>query len=174
MKKLLTLAISLSFFATVFAINFAKTWTIKADYNIQFASKEASGIFKTFKGSIVFDDKNLASSKFDVVVDVNSINTGNGLQNKHAKGKDWFDATTYPSIKFVSTKIVKKDAGFETTGNLEMHGVKKEISIPFTFEKTGAEGVLKGKFEVNRNDYKIGTSKSVSEIIKIDVKVPIQ
>ena len=81
----------------------AQNWQIADGYNIAFSNDEAGGIFKDFKGSISFDENNPVTAKFDVTVDVASINTGNGLQNKHAKSDEWFDAAKYPTIHFVST-----------------------------------------------------------------------
>ncbi len=60
----------------------APGWQIAECYSIAFSSDDASGIFKGFKGSVVFDEQNLAASKLDVLIDVASSNTGNRLQNK--------------------------------------------------------------------------------------------
>src|SRR4051812_11727808 len=99
MKKLVISMATLLAITAVFAFTvLAQNWTITDKYNIQFSSNDVGGIFKTFTGSIVFDEANLAASKFDVTIDVNSINTGNGLQNKHAKSAEWFDAAKYPAI----------------------------------------------------------------------------
>lgn len=149
-------------------------WQIGSNYSIQFSSSDAGGIFKTFKGTVVFDEANLNTSKFDVAIDVASINTGNGLQNKHAKSDEWLDATKYPVIKFTSKKIAKAGAGYQVIGDLDMHGVKKELTFPFTFKKAGTGGIFSGSFTVNRSDYKIGKpGGEVGEAIKVDVSVPV-
>ena len=160
--------------ASAFTFVTATSWQIADGYSIGFSSNEASGIFKGFKGSIVFDDQNPAASKFDVLIDVTSINTGNGLQNKHAKSDEWFDAAKYPQIHFSSQKFVKAGNGYQVTGNLEMHGAVKLITIPFTFQKTAKGAVFAGSFTVNRNDFKIGKpGGEVDDQIKIDVSVPV-
>ena len=133
-----------------------------------------SGVFKTFKGAIVFDEQNPAASKFDVSIDAASINTGNGLQNKHAKSDEWFDVAKYPQIRYISQKFVKAGAGYQVTGDLEVHGVKKAVTIPFTFQKTAKGAVFAGSFTVNRNDFKLGKpGGDVGEQIKIDISVPV-
>jgi len=48
-------------------------------YFIKVAGTDAEGIFKTMSGDIQFDENNLDASKFSI-----SINTGNGMKNKHA------------------------------------------------------------------------------------------
>jgi len=67
-----------------------------------------------------------------VVIDVTSINTGNGLQNKHAKSDEWFDAAKYAQIHFVSRSMARTGNGYQVTGDLDMHGVKKRrpFSLP--------------------------------------------
>jgi len=152
----------------------AQEWQIAEGYSIGFSSNDAGGIFKDFKGNIVFDEQNPAASRFDVTIEVASINTGNGLQNKHAKSEEWFDAAKFPQIRYVSQKIVKAGSGYQSTGDLEVHGVKKAMTIPFTFQKTAKGGIFTGTFNVNRNDFHIGKpGGEVGEVIKIDVSVPV-
>ncbi|MFT3825491.1 MAG: YceI family protein [Chitinophagaceae bacterium] len=174
MKKIMLSLAILFTLAGVFAFTLAQSWKIANNYSIKFSSSDASGIFKTFKGTIVFDEQNPATSKFDVTIDVASINTGNGLQNKHAKEEEWFDATKYPTIKFTSKKIVKSGAAYQVTGDLEIKGVKKETTLPFTFKAAGAAGTFAGTFNVNRNDFHVGKpGGDVADVIKIDVSVPV-
>jgi polyisoprenoid-binding protein YceI len=151
-----------------------QNWQIVDGYSIAFSSNEASGIFKDFKGSLAFDDQDPAASQFSVVIDVASINTGNGLQNKHAKSDEWLDATKYPVIKFDSRKITKAGTGYKVEGDLEIHGVKKQVAIPFNFQKTAKGAVFTGTFSVNRNDFKIGKpGGDVDDVIKLDISVPV-
>ena len=152
----------------------AQDWQIADGYNIAFTSDDASGIFKGFKGNIAFDEQNPATAKFDVTIDVASINTGNGLQNKHAKSDEWFDAAKFPVIRYTSQKVTKTASGWLVTGDLEIHGVKKSTPIPFTFKKTAAGGLFAGSFTVNRNDFKLGKpGGDVGEQIKLDISVPV-
>lgn len=174
MKKLIFSMATLLAITAVFAFSVAQKWAIADKYSIKFSSSEVAGIFKTFTGSIDFDEQNPAGSKFDVSIDVNSINTGNGLQNKHAKGDEWFDAAKYPAIRYTSKKIVKAGAGYQVTGDLTIKGVTKEYTIPFTFKKAGAGATFNGSFTVNRSEFRIGKpGGEVGEQIKIDVAVPV-
>jgi polyisoprenoid-binding protein YceI len=159
----------LSAFTTISAIN----WKIAEGYSIKFTSNDPSGVFTSVKGDISFDENNPASSKFDVTIDVNSINTGNGMKNTKAKGEEWFNADKYPTIKFTSSKVSKTSGGYEVTGTLDMHGVKKPITIPFTF----SHNTFSGSFNINRLDYGVGTDKGMSShasnVLKVDISVPV-
>lgn len=152
----------------------AQQWKIADNHSIAFSSKDASGVFKEIYGTIQFDAADLGNSKLNLKIKVESINTGNGLQNKHAKGEEWFNAEKYPEIEFVSTKIIKTEDGYKATGKLEIRGITKEVNIPFTFSKKGTKGTMVGKFSVNRKDFGIGKSENtVAETIKITATLPL-
>jgi len=173
-KALYPIAALLIVIASAFTFLPAQNYKIADGYSVKFSASGASGIFRTLKGDISFDEKNLAASKFNVTIDVTSINTGNGLKNTHAKGGNWFDAKKYPEIKFISKEIVKSGSGYTAKGELEMHGVKKEFNLPFTFIKNGNGGTFNGKFDVNRTDFGIGSpGGKVDDIIKLEVSVPV-
>jgi polyisoprenoid-binding protein YceI len=148
-------------------------WQINEGYSIKFKGTDAEGVFKTMSGDLSFDENDLANSKFSVSVAVSSINTGNGTKNKHAMSDKWMDAEKYPTITFNSSKFSKLSSGYQVDGTLEMHGVKKQISIPFTF----ISNTFKGTFKVNRMDYGIGSmegkSKKVSDDIVLEISVPV-
>ena len=170
MKKIIFSAITLLTVSALFAFTTLQNWKIKETHQISFSSNEVNGVFKTFTGTIAFDAKDLAKSKFDLTIDVASINTGNGLMNKHAKGDDWFNAEKFPSINFTSSKIEKSGTDFKAIGTLEMHGIKKDFTVPFSFKKN----IFKANFSVNRIDFKVGKAgNDVSSVLKIDAIIPV-
>lgn len=166
---LMTLGIALSAFTTISSMN----WKVSNDFSIKFTSEDPTGVFTEMDAEIQFDEANLKASKFNVKIDVNSINTGNGMQNKHAKSDKWFDAKKFPTIDFISTEITKAKIGYEARGNLLMHGNKKEIIIPFLF----MDNTFKGRFTVDRLDYQIGTTEGKSAKVPakllIEIVVPV-
>jgi polyisoprenoid-binding protein YceI len=149
----------------------SQNWKISESYSIKFDGGDPSGEFKGLKGVVNFDPANLASSKFDASIDVASINTGNGMKNTHAKSEKWFDAEKYHVIKFTSTSITKTATGYAAAGILDMHGVQKPVTIPFTFENNE----FKGSFEVNRMDYNVNTAEPNhgGAKFKVDIDVPV-
>ena len=161
--------------ASAFTVIKSQDWKIGEDYSIKFTSKDPTGEFKGLKGSVSFDENNLAASKLDVTVDVNTFNTGNGMQNTHAKSPMWFDAEKYPVISFTSSEITKTSAGYEAKGNLQIHGVTKEFTIPFTFEKNEDGGVFNSSFDINRLDFNINTAEPNhgATALKVDISVPV-
>lgn len=157
--------------ASAFTVIKSQNWNVADGYSIKFDGGDPSGEFSGLKGTISFDPADLASSKFDVSIDVATINTGNGMKNTHAKSEKWFDAAKYPVIKFTSTQITKSDAGFDAKGILEMHGVQKEIVMPFTF----ANNTFASSFSINRLDYNVNTEEPAhgAAIFKVNISVPV-
>jgi len=170
-KYLLIIAVSV--LMSAFVLYTAVSWEIKDGYVIEFESSNPSGSFTGFNGDITFDPDNLSESKFDLKVDVKSINTGIKLKNKHARGEKWLNAEKYPEITFVSSKIVKAGKGYEVTGKMFIHGVSKEMTIPFSFN----DNTFSSEFEINRLEFNVGNTKGMSsvvpEVLKIKVSVPV-
>ena len=161
-------------FFTAFA-SLAQQYKLAEGHKISFSNPDVSGTFDELTASaIVFDEAKLATAKLNFKIEVGSINTGNGLMNKHAKGEEWFNADKYPYIEFASSKIEKTSEGYKATGKLQMHGVSKEVTIPFTFSEKGNKGTFVAKFSVDRSDYQIGKKNGgVSETIKISATIPV-
>ena len=157
--------------ASAFTVIKSQDWKIADNYSVKFEGGDPSGEFRGLKGTISFDPNDLASSKFDAAIDVATINTGNGMKNTHAKSDKWFDAEKYPTIRFTSAAITKTSAGYEAKGILDMHGVQKEITIPFTFDNN----IFKGSIQVSRLDYNINTAEPNhgAATFKVDITVPV-
>jgi polyisoprenoid-binding protein YceI len=176
MKKIIYPALAaLLMIASAFTGVRFQDWKIGDDYSIKFTSEDPSGVFKGLKGTVSFDEANLATSKFDVTVDVSTINTGNGMKNTHAKSEKWFDATKYPTIAFTSKEITKTANGYNAKGDLQIHGVTKEVNLPFTFKKTDQGGVFESSFDIDRLDYNINTAEPAhgASKLKVDLSIPV-
>lgn len=172
MKKIFYPLAALSIMAvSAFTAVTFQEWKIAPGYTVKFDGGDPSGQFNDLKGTIVFDPADLTHAKFDVSVDASTINTGNGMMNTHAKSAEWFDVQRYPFIRFTSSSFEKTANGYAVKGVLDMHGVQKNIVIPFTF----ANNVFAGEFAVNRLDYNINTAqpKRGATELKIALAVPV-
>ena len=170
MRSIVLLLIFCQFLFTAFS----QQWKIGTDYKVAFSSSDVSGIFKDLSGSINFDPKSLTTSKFDLEISVESISTGNGMMNGHAKGEEWFDAVKYPKISFLSNKIEKTNSGYVAIGKLQIKGVKKEVSVPFSFVQKGNKATIVAKFSIDRTHYGVGKKgNDVSETMNITTTIPV-
>lgn len=160
---------------SAFTAMYSQNWTITEGYSVKFISEDPTGVFEKMTGTVIFDEKDLGAASFNVTIDVASINCGNGMQNRHAKGEKWFDAEKYPTITFMSIGAVKTATGYSTAGKLTMHGITKDLTIPFTFASSPTGGLFTGAFEVSRGAFGIGEpSKKVPDVMKLEVSVPVK
>jgi len=170
-KHIYLLATITLIIASAFTASQAQEWKVAEGYSVKFDGGDPTGEFTGLKGTIIFDEKNLAASKFDMSVDVASINTGNGMKNTHAKSPIWFDAEKYPTINFTSSAITKTASGYEAKGALTIKGVTKDFTMPFTF----ANNTFTSNFEVNRLDFGIDDGKhpKMPPAMKVSLIVPV-
>ena len=163
---------------------FAATYTIDpAHTSFTFSVKHmmisnVPGGFDKFEGTIDYDPKDLSTAKANITIDVNSVNTNNDKRDAHLKSPDFFDAAKFPSITFVATKFTANSI----VGNLTMHGVTKEVTVPVTISgpvKTmmGGDAIgITGNLTINRQDYGVSFNKTLDQggvAVSNDVNIAI-
>ena len=163
--------------ASAFTFIVAQSWKVAEGYSVKFSGEEGKiqGAFTGLKAVINFDEKDLATSNVEASVDVASFNTGNGMMNTHAKSEQWFDSEKNPTISFKSSSIAKTATGYEAKGKLSMHGVSKDFTMPFTFEKTATGGLFKSAFVINRLDYEINVAQPArgGSMFPVELSIPV-
>jgi len=138
------------------------------------------GNFESFKGTVEFDEANLATSSTSVSIDAKTVNTSNAKRDEHLRNPDFFDVEKYPQITFASTKVENG----KITGNLTMHGVTKEVVLDFTFNGTandpwgGERAGFSATTEIDRKDFGITFNKALDngglmlgEKVKIEIEI---
>ena len=115
------------------------------------------GSFNEFNGSGTVEN-GVASLNVDITSA--SIDTRSADRDTHLQSPDFFDASKFPKITFVSTSV--KDAGGDkavVVGNLTIKDVTKPISIEFEYTGTATDPYgntrfgFEGAAEINRKDF---------------------
>ncbi len=144
---------------------------------------DIDGRFERFTATIVFADADLAGSRFDVEVDLGSVNTQDDERDGALKSEDLFHVEKYPQAHFVATRFTRKAAGqYEAAGKLTIRDVTRDIVLPFTFATLNEGGkpvaMLKGGVTLKRLDYGVGqgdwkdTSMVGNEVrVKFDLRL---
>lgn len=100
------------------------------------------GEFTDFDAQLTLDGANPEKSKLNVTIDLNSVDTHNDKLDAHLKNADFFDVAKYPTATFTSTKVERTGpTTANVTGNLNLHGVTKPITLAVTLNKA-AEGPM--------------------------------
>jgi polyisoprenoid-binding protein YceI len=121
------------------------------------------GMFRKSEGRFMLDTTNPANSRFQIRITAESIDTNNPERDKHLKSPDFFNVQQFPTITFDSTSVAQtRDSNgveYHVTGNLTMHGVTREITIPLKVlgQGQGPYGKYRTGFwtqiELKRSDY---------------------
>lgn len=99
-----------------------------------------SGSFGKFEASAETNGVDFSTAQITFSADVNSINTNNGDRDTHLKSGDFFDGENHPQLKFVSSKLEKKDEErFKLHGDLTIKGVTKPVTLDVEFGGIGKD-----------------------------------
>lgn len=144
------------------------------------------GKFTDFTVDINFDESDVTKSAVATRIKAASIDTGIDARDKHLRTADFFDVEKNPEITFQSTRVVKKGKGFVAIGMFTMHGVSKEVSIPFTMTGKFYNQVTKktllgfsANLQLNRRDYGMNWKHSavpnwVGDLVNIELRVLVK
>ena len=146
------------------------------------------GRFEDFSVDINFDENNPANTTVEATVQVDSINTREAQRDGHLKSPDFFDADTYPTMTFKSTRVDKVDAKHaKLIGDLTIKNTTNSVTLdveyvgqaknPFTGDVT-AGFTASGK--INRKDWGMAWNQAletggilVGEEVPIHVEVEL-
>jgi polyisoprenoid-binding protein YceI len=137
------------------------------------------GRFTAFEGKIAFDDKDVSKSSVNVTIKTASINTDVANRDNDLRSPNYFDVEKFPEITFQSKSIEKKGNDYLAHGTLTIHGISKEVDLPFEFKGPVDAGQNRGKvmgahawLTVNRQDFGVGkATPMIGNDVKIDLYV---
>lgn len=107
------------------------------------AISNVRGRFTQFYGTISYDRLDTVCCSVSLTIDTASVNTENPDRDNDLRSANFFDAGKFPQIVFRSKRIEQLCHGYVSVGDLSLHGVIKEIAVPF--EITGRQKDLSGK-----------------------------
>ena len=153
-----------------------------ADYTVQpgselgftgtFQGESFKGTFGKWTAAISYDAAKLATSKFDVEVDLSSVKTGDKDRDGALPTADFFNVAKFPKAHFVTTGFRQNGAQVIADGNLTLRGVTKPVSLNVTFKPAGTGATLDMAGTVKRLDFGVGGGDYAdTSVIGGDVKV---
>jgi polyisoprenoid-binding protein YceI len=151
-----------------------------ANFSIRHVVSKTSGSFSDVTGLINIDRENLANSSVNATIKVASVNTSLAKRDEHIQKPEYLDALNFGEITFVSksVKATSKTEGM-MTGDFTMHGVTKEITIPFKVLGFGIDpwGGQRSGFEastmIKASDYGFTWMKKANAPVGDDIAVTL-
>ncbi len=172
------------------------TWSVDVSHsNLGFKVRHKAisytvGDFRDFDLTIhtIVEDKDTNKARFEnaaieMTIQTGSINTANESRDKHLCGTDFFDAKSYPQIIYKSKQVKLKEGNiYEVLGDLNMHGVTKELTLLMVHNgtvKTRRGNELAGLYfstTFKRSDFNIGEEMPttvVADEIELNAEIEI-
>ena len=137
------------------------------------------GTFDSFAGTVLLDETDLTKTSATIFINTESIDTGVGMRDNHLKSADFFDVEKYEYIFFSSKRVIQENDQLVMLGELQMHGVSKDVSIPFQLVHGEQEDpwknfriTLQGAFQINRMDFGVGEDqKTIGEEVNVEMVI---
>ena len=137
------------------------------------------GRFNDPSGSFALDGADPTQCSFNVEIQAANVDTHNEKRDAHLKSPDFFNAKEHPTITFKSTAVKKGEGDvLQVTGDLQMHGVTKSMTIPVELTGKGEfpagthRAGVEATFVVKMSDFKIkGMPGGLSDDIKVVVSL---
>jgi polyisoprenoid-binding protein YceI len=154
----------------------AETLTLDPTSTVGFVGSKVTGKhegkFEKVSGTVSLVGGKAEGGKIVIDVDASSLKTDSDKLDGHLKSPDFFDVAKFPKATFTSTDIKvggEKGATHTVSGELDLHGEKKNISFPATIT-VAADGVSgTAEFAINRKDFKIVYAGKPDDLIRDEV-----
>lgn len=145
------------------------TQTSSVDFVAAKVTRDHTGKFQISEGKVELSGS--TPTRLDVTVKLDSVTTDTEKLTGHLKSPDFFEVEKYPTSRFVATQFVSRSEGgtHTVTGELDLHGVKKQISFPVTIAIQGNTASGKAEFKINRKDFGIVYPGMPDDLIKDEV-----
>jgi hypothetical protein len=129
-------------------------------------NKKAAGIFNSATSDIAFS------------IPINEFQFAKSLMQEHFNEK-YMESDKYPKSTFQG-KISEYNNGatsvqnVKAAGKLTIHGITNDINVPGTIEKQGDKLLMRSKFKVKLQDYKIAIPQLLWQNIAEEVEVTLE
>lgn len=139
----------------------AATWSVlPEESSLRFrgnAQGEAfDGRFVRFAPTIVFDPAALDGARFEVDIDLASVDTQNAERDETLVSEDFFAVEEQPRARYEASDFVATDDGFEARGTLTLRGVSRPVTLSFTWTPDANGATLEGRATLDRTAFGVG------------------
>lgn len=112
----------------------AGTWTIdpshsEIGFTVRHLMTKVRGSFATFEGAFTTTADNVAETRVEASIDLNSVDTGDEQRDGHLRSADFFDVEKTGPMTFATTSF----DGSAATGDLTIKGVTRPVELEVEF-----------------------------------------
>jgi polyisoprenoid-binding protein YceI len=146
---------------------------------------KTTGHFTEYQGFIDMDAEAETVKAIEAAIKTASVNTNHAKRDAHLRNADFFDVEKYPTMTYRMKQYQKTADGYQSVGELTLHGVTKDITLTGNFNGVAKDprGNLRAGFnaegKLNRKDFGMVWSKTLDGgglvvgdevLIKLDIE----
>lgn len=153
MRRILTMTFFLSFSGVLLHAQTltvpAREYTIdvpasRVEFFVASSAGDVNGTFESWKGELEMSTPGVSeSATLNLKISARSMTTGSRVKDKMVKGKVFFYVKKYPTVTFVSTKVIPSGNPnkFQVQGDFTLRGITKPVTLQVTLERDSNGGV---------------------------------
>ncbi|MFJ1709761.1 YceI family protein [Kitasatospora sp. NPDC088346] len=118
------------------------------------------GAFHQFEGTVRLDGSDPTRSTAQVVIKVESIDTGVEQRDQHLRTNDFLDAPNFPDITFRTTAVEpRSETEYQVTGDLTIKDTTRPVTIAFEYTGNAVDPYgnlrvgLEGSVTISRKEF---------------------
>lgn len=128
-----------------------------------------NGGFRVFAGELTVVDGHVADTGNRILIDMDSTWADNPDVTAHLKKSDFFEVPKFPTAEFVTLSVQPANNGFVVVGNLQLHGITKEISFPAQIQVKDEEVAVTSEFVIKRFAFDVKYRGMADDLVRDDV-----
>jgi len=133
------------------------------------------GAFKSFTGKVSIAST-IENSTFDINLPVNQLSTFNSMRDESLMAKEYFDVEKFPTMTFVSKKLVVNGDAYELNGKFTMLGMTKDIKVQLKYvgnNETTGQPILVGKSSIDRTQFGMKPDSKEGNVVDFEFKIEL-
>jgi len=133
------------------------------------------GAFKSFTGKVSIAST-LENSTFEINLPVNQLSTFNSMRDESLMAKEYFDVEKFPTMIFVSKKLVANGDAYELNGKFTMLGMTKDVNVQLKYvgdNETTGQPILVGKSSIDRTQFGMKPDSKEGNVVDFEFKIEL-
>jgi len=142
----------------------ASDWKLASGSRLGFEGSQQgetfTGEFKQFVADLQFDPAALAQAKFDVRIQMASVDSANSERDDAMRSGDWFNVTQFPQAHFRASQFRDLGAGnYSAEASLSLRGRTVAMVFPFRWQVDASGAHLHAKVKLDRLAFGVGAGE---------------
>tara|TARA_B100000886_G_scaffold262042_1_gene186760 strand:+ start:355 stop:825 length:471 start_codon:yes stop_codon:yes gene_type:complete len=131
-----------------------------------------SGKNEKIRGVIIRNNEEDKFQQIALAMFVKDFDSGNG--NRDSNMMELLEVINFPKIEYYSNKISLVKDKISFSGNLNFHGISKDLNISSEIKKTDTKIILSGQFKVSLVDHNVQLPTFMMKSIEKEVLIKYQ